>query len=257
MSQPIPVKKDRIKPYAGAGEYFYSGSVDNSVAIDMTDLHSYLNLSSITDQKNLIDFNNFNGVTFPAGKVGNCANFVSASLQFLDYEGSIFDINTNPDLTFHCWVKLTTKQAASAYIFSKTADGADIDFELLYTGSSTDSFKFRVSDPSLNVINCTAVAGADFPTFSAGDWLFILAEYNHTTKTGNLYINNVLAKTNTNVALTALNNDSSILALGARGDRALAGLLNGSIDEFAMWTRLLTSDEKNYIYNNGNGLSLL
>lgn len=88
-----------------------------------------------------------------------------------------------------------------------------------------------------------------------GTWVHVLATYDSTLDLYNIYINGV-AKHGTGIDPGA-NYDWSTwkykyLLIGASPDYKF----HGSVDEFGIWNRVLSSDEISLVYNSGNGLAL-
>lgn len=80
-----------------------------------------------------------------------------------------------------------------------------------------------------------------------GLWTFVVAWHNATLNTVNLQLNNGAIVT---VAHTGGLNDAGAFVLGSS-----SGFLNGRLDEFGIWKRVLTVAERTVLYNAGNGVT--
>ena len=77
-------------------------------------LQAVWQLEDLTDELGTYDLTNSNGVTFIAGKHNDCANFVRASSQALEYASSIVDVSG--DWTINIWVNPDVTGVTQYYI---------------------------------------------------------------------------------------------------------------------------------------------
>lgn len=77
-------------------------------------LQAVWQLEDLTDELGVYDLTNSNAVTFVAGKHNNCANFVRASSQALEYASPIIDVSG--DWTVNIWVNPDITGVTQYYI---------------------------------------------------------------------------------------------------------------------------------------------
>lgn len=98
---------------------------------------------------------------------------------------------------------------------------------------------------------CTIGSGPTSATGSAlNTWVFVIAEYNATSGACNLYVNNGSAASST--AAQSLTGSGVALNLGANEATAAQDV---EISVCAFFTRLLTSDERTYLYDAGSDIT--
>lgn len=207
------------------------------------DVVAYYRLSDVSDSgPNGYTLTNNNSTSFGAGKVGNCANFSAASRQSLSRAGSDLDITTT-DYAFSFWFKVATDDKI---LFSKGADGSL-------------GYSMYVSTGGLLQWNHVASGSGDLNTGTSGVDASDNA-WHHCAVNGDrdgnasIYIDNVLRGSNSIAAATGTLAVATAFMLGDFPSPDIE--LNGSLDEFGFWRRLLTSDERDYLYNAGAGRSL-
>ena len=87
-------------------------------------------------------------------------------------------------------------------------------------------------------------------TITTGAWNHILYQYNKTTDQTSLQVNLGTASTGTKAG--GFGNNTAAFRVGANWSGA--NIAVGRFDVISMWTRLLTTDEKNEHYNSGAGI---
>lgn len=197
---------------------------------------------------NGLTLTNNNAATFVAGRVGNCANLVAASNQWLSRASSTkFLLDASTSLTVSCWVNHTTLQALSGAVNkgSPTAGGGG-EWGLEFLGSSTNKYRFVVR----NTGNTSSLATTSAVTITTGAWHHLLGWWDAVAKTINISVN---GETPVSASFPtggfAGTNDLNIGYWVASGVR-----FNGQIDAVGVWNRVLTAAERAALYNNGNGV---
>lgn len=128
----------------------------------------------------------------------------------------------------------------------------DVDAGLLEKSDGSNQDYFLLYQTALKKVRWRIYAGGtpytvDSATISTKTWTHILAYYNHSNNTIGIYTNNSgLVSTSTS---GSPNGYGGPLNLGIMGGY----VWNGRIDELAIWSRVLTSDERASLYNSGNG----
>jgi hypothetical protein len=180
------------------------------------------------------------------GNVGNAATFVIAGVDdILIKIGPTGLPVTDVDFTVGCWVNFLTlgtngffgtgldgQSAASSHNWFLFYNG---DFRMV--GCAGSSYKQAVE---------TTIGAASINT-----WYFVVGEYNATTDTLGIMVNDNTM--NTLGSVTALNTVNRPMMVGGR----ISGgaFLNGRTDEGFVVGRLLNAEEKSWLYNSGAGRS--
>jgi len=178
-----------------------------------------------------------------AGKQGNAAGAIG-SPNYLSIADNATMSTGDIDFTFAGWVYLTTKTATRA-LFSKAnaADAAGTEYELEY-GIGTDRFVFRVS-------NGTTQSFANSNSAPAiGTWYFVVCWHDSVNNVIGIQVDNGAAAT------TAHTGGAQDSAFPFEVFRAFGSTYSdGRVDELAFWKRILTAQEKTFLYNNGTGVT--
>lgn len=238
------------QPYGKRKRYESYGmeAEDSSGGFNLNGLVLYMKLESELDSKNGILWTNRNGVIFSGGKVANAANF-NGTDKAIHSSNSIY-AQQNTDFTVCAWAKLNSKPANAMVIFCKGNFSTGIAFDFTFNWNvSSDKFQMIVSDGT-NLIN-----GDTAITPTIGVWYFLLLEYVKAIHTGNWYVNNILSTSLQNNAFNPTDQGFPIV-IGQNAD-LLQLRLDGQVDEVSFWRRLLTPQEKTFLYNGGSGRSLL
>jgi RHS repeat-associated protein len=184
-----------------------------------------------------------NTVTSASGLKSSAANFVAANLEFLSISDNPSISTGNIDFTLVADVYLNVTNT-TMIIANKGDKSFAKDYTLFYD-ASLNKFALRVGNGSTN----TAVWSTN--TVSAGQWYTIIAWHDSVNDTLNIQVNNSLVSS---LAYAGGATDSTFpLSIGAHADGASA--LDGRIDEFALYKRVLTANERAWLYNNGAGRS--
>lgn len=180
-------------------------------------------------------------VSYASGKVGNCGVFNGTS-AFIDTN---YTPSANCDLTVSAWVKWTsTADMAIANNYGGAVNG--IDHFYLY--QTSNRVRLLVDDGA-----DTAVAEHG-SALNDGNWHHVVATYEYSTKTAKLYIDGALSATDTTAGSADLGQRDFWIGRARQnysGDR----YFSGSIDQVAMWERVLSLEEIEEIYNGGSGLA--
>lgn len=185
--------------------------------------------------------------TFGAGKVGNATTVVSASGQFFDHTDdanlSVGDI----DFAFAGWVNLTT--TAADQVFIRKGNGAGLEYSVDFASGATQRFRFYVSSGS-GFANLTSVDATTFGAPSTGTWYYLYVYHNATTNEIGISVNNGTANTAVYSAGSWDSGEAFYFAAATASPNADAGL-----DEWAMWKKVLSTQDKSDAYNGGTGLA--
>jgi hypothetical protein len=177
-----------------------------------------------------------NTVVGSAGKIGNAADFVAASLEFLsriDTDNSLDGGDT--DFTFSLWLK-TTAVVQSA-IFTKS-NATDYALDMVAAGTLRwEMTSYAQFAQPVTVIN-------------DGNWHHVACW--HTASTGILSIAIDNGTVTNSLALGSYTTDNNPFLIGFNN---VGTYFTGSVDEMGRWSRLLTVAERTSLYNGGTGIT--
>lgn len=208
-------------------------------------LVNYWNLDEVSgsraDSVGGVTLTDNNAVGSAAGKNGNCATFVGASSKSLSVAS--YSVGAG-DFTLALWFNQTSQSSQNVLMSAITTWATALQFSL-YTLATSKVRLMRGNDAGSYVF-------ADTPqTTSFGTWYHVVAEYNSSTKVVRIWLNNQTPGTS-GVMSGNPYTTSTAMAIGTRTGTA-GEWFTGSIDEVAVWNRLLTSDERLELYNSGTG----
>lgn len=203
-----------------------------------TDLVSYWKLDEASgtryDSHGSNDLTGSPTIGSVTGKINSAADFESANSESLSTTYTAALQPTSGPFTIACWIKIESAQVF-AMIFSQSGGG----YELRLDSSGTQA---QFSNDTSGSVQSTV-------TLSTGTWYFLVGWYDGAGVM-NIQVNNGTPDT---LSGTPFHNRTDNPHFGSRPSGTL--FFDGLIDEAAIWTRVLTSDERTEIYNNGNGLS--
>lgn len=232
--------------YGTSAGYGYGGSVPaaggGGVAFDTTGFVDWWEMGEADGAARVGSFaglslTNNNNVTRqaaggPAGQ--NASHFTAASLQSLTRASEAALQSGDIDFTVAVWVYLDSVGLRS--FVSK--DDVGLNREFMVGLGSLAAFLFRMGATDLTT-----------GTMSTGQWYFIVAWHNATLNTMNLQINNGAAASQAEAVISA---GSAVFAVGKR-DNATPLHHDGRIGPLLYCKRLLTANEKTWLYNGGVG----
>lgn len=187
-----------------------------------------------------------NTVLYAAGKQGNAADLEYDNGEYLSIANNASLATGDIDFTFACWVK-----------FESLADGRTVagkwqlvaggrEWTLVYESSN---IRFYVSSTGSDTISLSGGAA------STGIWYFYVVWHDATANTINIQINNGTPVSASH--LSGVYNSGTPLWFGnliTSTGTPLAGYYHdGLIDEASFWKRVLTADERTWLYNGGAG----
>lgn len=207
-------------------------------------LQVYYKLEDLTDSSgNSLTLTNNNTVTFVAGKVNNCANFVATSLQSLTHaDAAPFQMGAATDFTVAMWFNAASGDTARRHMFC---------YGNIHDGQSSIGYGFFRWNESIQASIGDGTASVRIEKTSAfdGNWHLVVATYARAGSV-TLYYDNSLV-TSASIATIGSVNSSSGFFIGDKG--ALDSYYNGKIDEGGIWNRVLTSGERDELWNSGTG----
>ena len=198
--------------------------------------------------------------TYSAGKINNGTALARASTQYFSIaDTSAFDLSG--DFSVSCWLKVATAPTSGQQfvIMGKDANGADNtrSYDLNYANSGgTKRFELAIFP-----------TGYSYPSYWAGafnydlgtaTWVYVTVVVtiaNGNSTKAELYINGTSQGNFTlfdGTGATSVQNSTSAFQIGYE---SFQGAFDGMIDEFGLWSRVLTSTEVTQLYNGGAGLA--
>lgn len=201
---------------------------------------------------NGLDLTDNNTVGSATGVVSDAADFVSANSEYLSVaDNAALDFTTAFAVSF--WAKNTSASFANyqTYFAKGTFSGNPYG---LYQAAGPSTLRLLLNPPS------GSIGLADVAGWSGTDWVHVVINYDGSGSTNadkvQVYFDGVsrtLGGITQNIP-SELKTDSSDLRIGHYA--SLSGsYLNGKMDELAMWSRTLTTDEIADLYNGGSGIT--
>jgi len=212
----------------------------------LTSLQASWKLSDTSDASgNGNTLTNNNTVTFVAGKIGNAAQFVSTSSQFLSIADNSFVTIGSGDWTVAFWVN-PTSTSSQAWV-SKDNGGSDREFYVIWLpGSGVIQLAMLNGAVLEGAVNLTI-------TINTSTWYCVIAKYDHAVAGGTLYmkVDNSTGDTATGVAASV--ETAAEFQIGARQNAANHFYSDALIDDVNIWHRTLSAAEETCFYNGGTG----
>lgn len=189
-----------------------------------------------------------NTVLSAAGIINNAALFAAASSEYLSSSNAVFERNGDMFLTWSCWAYLGSK-AANRTIFSRDqVNGAGRNYLLLYNNGADRFAAYTFS--AIGAITGNVVANA-LGSPAINTWYHIILELDDDNNSLTIRINDSLEDSAGTTGTPIGSSGVSDFAIG----NASSGFMDGRVDEWGFWGRLLTATEKTNLYNGGAGLT--
>ena len=177
-------------------------------------------------------------------KVNDGADFELADSEF-------FEVADNPalstgdiDFTLAGWVKLESEGTYQDLV-SKYDAGNKAEYSLYYN-KGQDRFVFEIYNAAGQKVGSVNNGTAVTP----GIWYYIVVWHDSVNDVVGMQVNNGAANTG---ATTGTPTDTTANFRMGADTAAETTFLDGMMDEWGFWKRLLTQQEKDKLYNNGNG----
>ena len=213
-----------------------------------TDLISWWTLDEESgeraDSHGTSDLTDNNTVTFDDGKQGNAAEFVRANNECLSVADNASLSFGDEDFYMCGWVYIDA-QIGTQDLISKWKHGTnDREYRVYYYHTNVE-FRFQIS---ANGIATTTLETSVNPVVDT--WYFLQAW--HSTADNKIYMS-VNDANEVNIAHAGGSNDNvSSFSLGGNKD-GNTYMHSGRLDEVAIYGRVLTGDEQEWMYNAGSG----
>lgn len=186
-----------------------------------------------------------NTVLYAAGKQGNAADFEVSNFEYLTIASNATLQMGDIDFTIAFWMNLESTGSRTFVSKYDTAAGKR-EYLVLFEGGE---LRFGVSADG------NAVVTLDWgPTPSLATWYFVVAWHDATANTINIQVND---GTPTSAAhSTGLSTGTGTFMLGAlslSGTPYTVYMHDGLLDEVSIWKRVLTDEERTWLFNSGDG----
>lgn len=212
---------------------------------DMTDgLISYWSLDESggvrSDRHGTNDLTDNNTVGSVTGIISSAAHCQAANSEWLSVtDNATFTLT---EVSLSAWVRLTSLPSYVASIVAKYGSAGAREYQIVYD-NTLNRFRFVVSADG------TVTAAATASTVVAtGQWYHIIAWADGSSI--NIEVNGVSAT----VAGSGIHNGAGDFALCRPGSLP-SNYFDGYVDEVGLWERLLTAEERTWLYNSGAGRS--
>lgn len=192
-----------------------------------------------------------NTVDYAAGVVGNAADFEATNYEYLSHASNA-DLSTGDiDFTLALFVNFETKNNY-ARILSKENVGVGKEYSLLYY-ADLDQIGFAVYNSASAEI--ATVRSSSFGSLSLGTYYYVIAWHNAGANTINLQVNDGPVNSISTGGQSPANLGQPVIF----GGRLIAGSIStvhdGLLDEVVFYKKVLSADERTWLYNAGAGRS--
>lgn len=190
-------------------------------------------------------------VSYDPGILGNAASITAASSQYLGQSNTTYNTpqaDTPWFLSF--WIKFDSLPSSTDWVLVAKGQNNNISYRLNLL--PTHYFRFMKSDDGsdAHLVNVTDSSTEVF----FDTWYFVSAWYDPANDEIALQVNDNLAVTASTA--TGIYAGNGMFVIGGQPTGTTPPVdyhLNGSVDEFGIWERVLTEEERGQLYNGGLG----
>ncbi|MFC1788220.1 LamG-like jellyroll fold domain-containing protein, partial [Patescibacteria group bacterium] len=196
-----------------------------------------------------------NGLLWTTGQLGNALTFDGID-DFVDLSSRVTEFNSAAPKTFSTWVKTTNDNPQTVYfVGDKSAnDNTRIILGNNVTSSLVDEMITLVSAKDSVSQYIRGYTTADRSELYDGTWHYLVVTWSGTEL--EIYLDGnsktVSGSSGVNPGVYGEHTDADTVMLGAKHtNNALSSFLNGSMDDSAVFNRVLTPSEITGMYTNG------
>lgn len=186
-----------------------------------------------------------NTVTQATGIQGNAAQFTAANSESLSIADNTDLSMGDIDFTLCCWAYLDSTGVTKDFMAKHLSAGDQRAYRLNIQASNQ---AFFYVDPLGTAIGEASVTATTFGAWAASAWHFVIAWHDATANTINIQVDDT--GVNSTAFTLGVFDNTAAFQLGNSGNNEYH---NGRLDEAAVWKRVLTADERSYMYNGGLG----
>lgn len=198
-----------------------------------------------------------NTVGSATGKLGNAADFEETAAEHLSitHESQV-GLGLTGDFTLMCWIKKESTGLYGYPLLTKyLTTGNQRQYYWQFNHDGTDGFELSVSQDG---------GTGNFRKFIAsqsltnGVWYHCAVTFDLSAISAKFYLDGVLLSGSTatsNGTLTGVHAGSGNFEIGTREGDRVYNIFDGLIDQAAVWSRVLSLEEIEEIYNSGDGLA--
>jgi hypothetical protein len=179
------------------------------------------------------------------GKVSGCRDFEAGDTEYFTIADNTALSMGDIDFSIQAWVNAESL-AVSMAILGKDLVTPSREYVMNYDNGTTQ-FSFFVSPSGTSAV---VVQASNFGTPSTATWYHLIAWHDSVNNQIGIAVN--AGTPNTTSHTTGVQDSNGPFQIGARNAGAN---WDGLIDEVAIWKKVLTSDERTWLYNSGNGRS--
>jgi len=189
-----------------------------------------------------------NTVTSTTGKRGTAGQFTQANTEYLSHTDNA-DLSTGDiDFTYALWLQIDPT-VDSSITAKYRGTGDQREWYLRYSPGGTNRFKFLVSSDGTSGANVTIDADS-FGAASASTWYFLVVWHDSVNNNINIQVDN--GAIDTLAHSLGVNDSTAQFNMGAEDG---GNTTEGIVDEAGFWKKVLSADEKTFLYNGGSGRS--
>lgn len=190
-----------------------------------------------------------NTATVITGKIGNARDLNWSAGEHFSLADNASLSTGDIDFTFSVWHRVDSVGGTQMIIAKDTSGGGNREYIVIFNASSGRfAFGAYTATDSETLVDATSTG-----SLSLGTWYFIVAWYSASLDTMYIQVNNGTVHTASKGPLQASGN--ATFMLGRRQYPGFPDQLDGVIDEVGFWKRVLSSQEREALYNAGNGLA--
>lgn len=206
---------------------------------------------------NAIDLHGSNNLTETSGSIVATTGKVNGGRDIEAGDTEYFEIADNASLSFGdenftggIWIKpesLPTTGLAGYYMSKWNYTDSKREYVVGFNYDlDSNSLLFMISADGTTTIRTTSAVAC-----SAGNWYFVVFWHDSINNLIGISVNDETPVT-TSHSTGCLNSDSPF-RIGANGNPTAGNFADGVVDEAFLYRRLLTADERAWLYNSGNG----
>lgn len=185
-----------------------------------------------------------------AGIQGNAADFELSNDEYLNITDNASLSMGDIDFTVGAWCQMEAKAGATMVVLGKwTAQNDEREYQI-YWSQPDDRFAFRVSSDGLD---STPELADELGGVSIATWYFILAWHDSVNNTINIQVNDGTVDSAAYAAGVFDGVAEFIVGAHKNALGAIRVEWDGEIDEGFAYKKILTSDERTWLYNTGSG----